>query len=58
MYPAGGQARPGTGISELLVAHRATNRVANEWVLLHDILSKSPYAIARRSMAGCCLWSV
>jgi len=54
MYPAGGRARPGTPFPRL-VAHRATNRSANEWVLLHDSLSKSPYGMARRSMVGCCL---
>jgi len=41
MYPAGGQARPGTQFPRL-VAHRATNRDANEWVLLHDSLSNKP----------------
>ena len=47
--PAGGQARPGTQFPRL-VAHRATNRSADEWVLLHDILSNKPYGMARRSM--------
>ena len=52
MYPAGGQARPGTQFPRL-VAHRATNRQLNEWVLLHDFLSKSPYGMTRRSMVDC-----
>ena len=49
MYPAGGQAgraRDFRGWSHI----EATNRDANEWVLLHDSLSNEPYGLARRSM--------
>ena len=56
MYPAGGQARPGTGISDGW-SHNAPQTLwrMNEWPLLHDILSKKPYGMARRSIVGICL---
>jgi hypothetical protein len=53
MYPAGGQARPGTGISDGW-SHNAPQTLwqMNEWPLLHDILSNEPYGMARRSMVA------
>ncbi len=49
MYPAGGQAGRALDF-RLLVAHQITYREANEWLLLHDILSNEPYGMSRRSM--------
>ena len=51
MYPAGGQARPGTGFPRL-VAHEATHRQANEWSLApRQYCQKSlERTVARRSM--------
>jgi hypothetical protein len=35
-----------------LVAQRGTYPLANEWLLLHDILSNEPYGMARQSVDG------
>ena len=43
MYPAGGQAGPGTGFPRL-VAHRPQTNIANEWVLLHAQSVKIAFA--------------
>ncbi len=51
MCPAGGQAGRALGF-RWLVAHGITDRDLNEWVLLHDSLSKSPYGVTRRSIDG------
>ncbi len=40
MYPAGGQARPGTGLPGVGHNFESQTRKANEWLLLHDSLSK------------------
>ncbi len=50
MCPAGGQARPGTGFPIVGRTSKSQTAKANEWLLLHDILSKSPYGMARRSI--------
>jgi hypothetical protein len=52
MYPAGGQARPGTGFP---IVGRTTSHIPclpNEWLLLHDSLSNEPYGMARQSVDG------